>query len=155
MTKSMDDAYIDAVLTVVERLEAGQVATYGAVAAAVGRGGPRQVGRVMRLHGDQVAWWRVVRADGTPPSCHGGTAPARLRAEGVRFRSNGKVELPGESTDGHRRKRAGGASRHPVHVPRGVHRPTDAVVDSIGPRHGTRDGARDGTHGRWDGAVGG
>ena len=97
MTKSMDDAYIDAVLTVVERLEAGQVTTYGAIAVAVavagGRGGPRQVGRVISRHGDHVAWWRVVRADGTPPSCHGGTAPARLRAEGVRFRPNGKVDL--------------------------------------------------------------
>lgn len=56
----MDERYVEAVLAVVGTVEAGRVTTYGAVAAAVGRGGPRQVGRVMRLHGDAVAWWRVV-----------------------------------------------------------------------------------------------
>jgi len=89
----VDDAFVDAVLTVVETVEAGHVTTSGAIAAAVGRGGPRQVGRVISLHGDQVAWWRVIRADGSPPTCHGGTAPTLLRAEGVRFRSDGRVDL--------------------------------------------------------------
>jgi alkylated DNA nucleotide flippase Atl1 len=62
----MDDDYVEAVLSVVEAVGAGSVTTYGAIAAAVARGGPRQVGRVMRLHGDGVAWWRVVHADGSP-----------------------------------------------------------------------------------------
>ena len=46
----------------------------------VQRGGPRQVGTVMRLHGDRVAWWRVVRADGRPADClvrRDGLAPQR------------------------------------------------------------------------------
>lgn len=89
----MDEAYVEAVLAVVETVEAGAVTTYGAVAAAVGRAGPRQVGRVMSLHGDAVPWWRVVRADGTPPTCHGGTAPDLLRAEGIQLRPDGRVDL--------------------------------------------------------------
>lgn len=91
----VDERYVEAVLAVVESVEAGRVTTYGAVAAAVGRGGPRQVGRVMSLHGDAVAWWRVVHADGRPPTCHGGTAADLLRAEGVRFRADGRIDLAG------------------------------------------------------------
>lgn len=89
----MNEEYVEAVLEVVEAIPPGHVVTYGAVAAAVGRGGPRQVGRVMRLHGDAVPWWRVVRADGTPPTCHGGTAPERLRAEGTPLLASGRVDL--------------------------------------------------------------
>lgn len=94
----MDDEYVEAVLSVVEAVDAGRLTTYGAVAAAVGRAGPRQVGRVMRMHGDTVPWWRVVHADGSPPSCHDGAAPDILRAEGVAFRSNGRVDLPAAAT---------------------------------------------------------
>lgn len=55
---------IDKVLDFVDRIPKGQVATYGEVGEAVGCG-PRQVGRIMREHGYQTNWWRVVRADGT------------------------------------------------------------------------------------------
>jgi alkylated DNA nucleotide flippase Atl1 len=51
----MDAEYVEAVLSLVERVPSGRVTTYGAVARAVGTGGPRQVGRVMALHGDAVA----------------------------------------------------------------------------------------------------
>lgn len=94
----MDDEYVEAVLSTVEAVEAGKVTTYGAVAAAVGRAGPRQVGRVMRLHGDGVPWWRVVHADGSPPSCHDGAAPDLLRAEGIPLRANGRVDLVAAAT---------------------------------------------------------
>ena len=60
----MDDDYAEQVLSVVERIPPGQVATYGDIAEIVGRGGPRQVGQVMALLGGGVPWWRVVRADG-------------------------------------------------------------------------------------------
>jgi alkylated DNA nucleotide flippase Atl1 len=48
----------------------------------------------MRLHGDRVAWWRVVRADGRPADCHGGTAVELLRAEGAPVRPDGRVVVP-------------------------------------------------------------
>lgn len=81
----MDEAYVEDVLRLVDSIPAGRVTTYGALARAVGTGGPRQVGRVISLHGDAVAWWRVVRADGRPASCHGGSAVERLAADGVRL----------------------------------------------------------------------
>ena len=89
----VDDEYVEAVLAVVAAVGPGHVTTYGAVAAVVGRAGPRQVGRVMRLHGDEVCWWRVVHADGSPATCHDGEAAERLRAEGVPMRANGRVDL--------------------------------------------------------------
>lgn len=89
----MDDEYVEAVLALVEDVPAGRVTTYGALARAVGTGGPRQVGRVMALHGDAVPWWRVVHADGRPATCHGGTAVDRLREEGVPLTARGRVDL--------------------------------------------------------------
>ena len=89
----MDEAYVEAVLSAVEQVPAGRVTTYGAVARAVGTGGPRQVGRVMALHGDAVAWWRVVHADGSPATCHGGTAVEHLRADGVPLTGRGRVDM--------------------------------------------------------------
>jgi len=89
----VDPDYVEAVLAVVATVPAGRVTTYGAVAAIVGRAGPRQVGRVLSEHGSQVPWWRVVRADGTPPSCHGRTAGSLLRGEGTPLRADGRVDL--------------------------------------------------------------
>lgn len=62
----MDDDYTELVLSLVEQIPPGQVATYGDIAEMVGRGGPRQVGHVMAQFGGGVPWWRVVRADGRP-----------------------------------------------------------------------------------------
>jgi alkylated DNA nucleotide flippase Atl1 len=62
----VDEAYTELVLSVVEQIPPGQVATYGDIAELVGRGGPRQVGHVMAQFGGGVPWWRVVRADGRP-----------------------------------------------------------------------------------------
>ncbi len=77
----------------VEAIEPGRVMTYAAVADAVGLGGPRQVGRVMGQHGDSVPWWRVVYADGSPPTCHEGEAAKILRSEGTPMLSDGRVDL--------------------------------------------------------------
>lgn len=58
----------------------GRVATYGDIARVLGVG-PRQVGRAMGMLDDGAPWHRVVRADGTPASCHGGQAPVLLSRE--------------------------------------------------------------------------
>ncbi|WP_396448347.1 MGMT family protein, partial [Actinomadura sp.] len=80
---SEPDEYAEAVLDAVERIPPGRVMSYGDVAELVGSGGPRQVGRVMSLYGGAVPWWRVIRADGSPPRCHEGRAHEHYRAEGT------------------------------------------------------------------------
>ena len=60
---------------------------YGDIAEYVGTGGPRQVGRVMATFGGGVAWWRVIHADGTPPTCHEGQALSHYLTEGTPLRS--------------------------------------------------------------------
>ena len=62
------ELFTERVLALVERIPPGRVMSYGAVARAVGSGGPRQVGQVMAYDGGGVPWWRVVRADGTLPA---------------------------------------------------------------------------------------
>ncbi|MGB3696857.1 MAG: MGMT family protein [Gordonia sp. (in: high G+C Gram-positive bacteria)] len=66
----------------VAAIEPGTVVSYGDLGRRLGIG-PRQVGRAMGLLDAGVPWWRVVRADGTPASCHGGQAPVLLAREGV------------------------------------------------------------------------
>lgn len=73
---------VSRVRALVETIPSGRVATYGDIGAVLGVGA-RQVGGVMPALGEDVPWWRVVRADGTPPTCHEGGAPARLAAEGT------------------------------------------------------------------------
>lgn len=58
----------------------GSVASYGDLGKRIGAT-PRQVGRAMSLLDEGVPWWRVVHADGTPASCHGGVAQELLRSE--------------------------------------------------------------------------
>ena len=80
------DDYSSRVLDVVDAIPAGQVMSYGDIAEYVGAGGPRQVGRVLALHGGGVAWWRVIRADGTPLPGHESSALERYLAEGTPLR---------------------------------------------------------------------
>ena len=87
------EEYVEAVLAVVERIPRGRVTTYGTIAAWVGRGGPRQVGRVMSTYGGPVPWWRVVRADGTLPECHSGEALQHHFAEGTALLRTGRVDM--------------------------------------------------------------
>ncbi|HEY8480699.1 MAG TPA: MGMT family protein [Spirillospora sp.] len=84
------DEYAEAVLDAVEQIPPGRVLSYGDVAELVGRGGPRQVGRVMALYGGAVPWWRVIRADGSPPPCHEQRAFEHYRAEGTPMRPGGR-----------------------------------------------------------------
>lgn len=77
---------VDAVLTIVDRIPAGKVLTYGDIAVLLEYGGPRQVGTVMSRHGSAVPWWRVVRAGGLPPACHEGRALEHYRRERMPLR---------------------------------------------------------------------
>ena len=78
-----DEDFVEAVLSLVERIPSGRVMTYGAIAEYLGRGGPRQIGTVMSRHGGPVPWHRVCTATGrVPPGCEV-EAWRRLRAEGT------------------------------------------------------------------------
>jgi alkylated DNA nucleotide flippase Atl1 len=69
-------------LRVLDRVRAipeGFVRTYGDVSP----GAPRLAGTVLRRHGDEVPWWRVVRADGS--LAKGERQRALLEAEAVPF----------------------------------------------------------------------
>lgn len=94
----MDD-YADAVLDVVERIPAGCVLAYGDVAEYLGRGGPRQVGRVMALYGGGVPWWRVCHADGTPALPEDGRALRLLEREATPLRGS-RVDMRRARWDG-------------------------------------------------------
>ena len=87
------DAYVEAVLSLVETVPSGRVTTYGALADAVGYRGPRSVGRVMSTYGGSVPWWRVVRADGSLPPSHDDEARAHYLQEGTPFRTSGRVDM--------------------------------------------------------------
>ena len=80
------EAYVEQVLSLVEQIPPAMATTYGAIADAVGRGGPRQVGRTMAVYGGAVPWWRVVRADGSLPHSHQREAIAHYREEGTPLR---------------------------------------------------------------------
>jgi methylated-DNA-protein-cysteine methyltransferase related protein len=72
------------VLRVVAALPSGEVLTYGEVAREAGRpGAARAVGAVLRRHGDQVPWWRVVPADGRLAPRVASEQRRRLEAEGL------------------------------------------------------------------------
>ncbi|MBF4160682.1 MGMT family protein [Nocardioides acrostichi] len=86
--------WLEDVLGLVEHVPAGHVTTYGAIAAAVGRYGPRRVGAVMAEHGAGVPWWRVVRADGSLPPSHDHRADEQYRREHTPRRANGRIDMP-------------------------------------------------------------
>jgi alkylated DNA nucleotide flippase Atl1 len=82
-TSGGPSAFADRVLALVERVPRGTVVTYGDVAEILGTKSPRSVGQVLARWGVEVSWWRVVRADGTPPPGHEAAALQRLAKEGV------------------------------------------------------------------------
>ena len=82
--------FTEAVVDVLEALEAGEVMSYGEVAAEAGfPGAARAVGNVLRTVPD-LPWWRVVAANGRLVPGHEPTHAELLRAEGVMVR-NGRV----------------------------------------------------------------
>ena len=87
----MRDDFADRVLDLVEQIPPGKVLSYGLIAEILEEGGPRQVGRVMALEGGAVAWWRVVRADGSLPPSHGVGAQEHYAIEDTPMRNNGSA----------------------------------------------------------------
>jgi alkylated DNA nucleotide flippase Atl1 len=85
--------FADRVLGVVETIPPGRVMSYGDIAEYLGEGGPRQVGRVMALWGGGVAWWRVIRNDGSFLAGHEREALARYQREGTPLRTAGDGAL--------------------------------------------------------------
>jgi alkylated DNA nucleotide flippase Atl1 len=82
--------YAARVLDVVDAIPAGRVMSYGDLADYLGEGGPRRVGRVMSLDGAGVPWWRVIRADGSPPPGHEQAALRQWAAEGTPLCAGGR-----------------------------------------------------------------
>jgi alkylated DNA nucleotide flippase Atl1 len=80
------------VLAVVRRIPSGRVLTYGDVAAlAEAEVTARDVGQVLLRYGERhdVPWWRVLRADGTPPPHLLDRQLALLRDEGTPLAPSG------------------------------------------------------------------
>ena len=96
-TEEERELYAELVLQCAESVPRGRVTTYGAIADVVGhrlgRGGPRLVGNVLATHGAAVAWWRVVRADGSLPPSHDEEARQAYLEEGTPLRPSGSVDL--------------------------------------------------------------
>lgn len=84
------DEYVEEVLALVERIPAGRVMSYGAIADYLrdvsGRGSARHVGTIMARHGGPVPWHRVVSAGGRVVPGHEREALRRLRTEGTPLR---------------------------------------------------------------------
>lgn len=87
------------IYTVVRQIPAGNVATYGQIAAIVGNCTPRMVGYAMAaLHGaEEVPWQRVINAQGkiSPRADSASTERQRmlLEEEGVIFQNNRQTDL--------------------------------------------------------------
>lgn len=95
MTRDASQGFFSQVWALVGRIPPGRVASYGQLAAMLGRpGGARTVGWAMRACPDGVPFQRVVRDDG---SIAGGEyAPVRralLEREGVPMRADGRVDI--------------------------------------------------------------
>ncbi len=98
---SLKDAPVyERIYAVVHQIPAGQVATYGQIAAIVGRCTPRMVGYAMAAlpYGSDVPWQRVINRQGKVSPRAGGLGAARqrqlLEAEGVHFdRHQGCVDF--------------------------------------------------------------
>ncbi|MGH9057206.1 MAG: MGMT family protein [Acidimicrobiales bacterium] len=100
---------VDRVRHAVLGIPRGQVAAYGDIGQQIGAD-PRQVGRAMstlaELQDDaEIPWWRVVRADGTPASCHDRSATALLAEE--------HTPMAGKRVDMNRARRRSAHGRPP------------------------------------------
>ena len=93
----MPNSLYERIYEVVERIPEGRVATYGQIAHLAGiPKGARQVGYAMAALGrgeprPGVPWHRVVNARGE--SSVGGEQISRLKAEGIAFDENGRIDL--------------------------------------------------------------
>jgi methylated-DNA-protein-cysteine methyltransferase related protein len=84
----MDEELVERILRAAEQVPRGRVVSYGDLAELVGVG-PRLVGRVMSLYGNNVAWWRVTSSYGDLPAHLRDEARARWADEGIAWKPNG------------------------------------------------------------------
>ncbi|KAA3635819.1 MAG: 6-O-methylguanine DNA methyltransferase [Armatimonadetes bacterium] len=84
--------FTEAVITVIEAIPAGEISTYGEVAAEAGfPGAARAVGHLLRTtHG--LPWWRVISTNGRLVPGLEREHAQRLRAEGITV-TQGKVRM--------------------------------------------------------------
>ena len=91
----MDERLIYEILSVVEEIPCGRVATYGQIARLIGRDrNPRLVGRVLSMsqfYGSYPCHRVVNHAGRTAPHWH--EQRLLLEEEGVAFRQNGCVDM--------------------------------------------------------------
>jgi alkylated DNA nucleotide flippase Atl1 len=90
------EEYVEEVLALVERIPAGRVMSYGAIADYLadrsGRSSARLVGSIMARYGGPVPWHRVVNNAGRVVPGHELEAMARLIGEATPMR-NGRVDM--------------------------------------------------------------
>lgn len=95
MSKVLDESLIYEILSVVEEIPAGKVATYGQIARLIGRErNCRLVGKVLAMaefYGRYPCHRVVNHAGRTAPGWAG--QRALLEAEGVKFRNENHVDL--------------------------------------------------------------
>ena len=83
------------IIEVIRAIGAGEVATYGGIAADAGF--PRQarlVGRLLATIDDDLPWWRVVTSVGRLVPGHEREQAALLREEGVRVERGRVIRCP-------------------------------------------------------------
>jgi methylated-DNA-protein-cysteine methyltransferase-like protein len=91
-----DDAFTEAVISVIEAVPSGEISTYGEVATEAGYpGAARAVGNLLRTT-PGLPWWRVIAASGRLVPGIEKEHAQRLRAEGVSI-VKGRVRMKGSS----------------------------------------------------------
>jgi len=87
--------FYEQVYAIVEQIPYGKVVSYGQIAWMLGRPrSAREVGRAMRCCPEHLPWQRVVMADGSiAGGMHADMRKAMLKAEGVAFLPNGRVDM--------------------------------------------------------------
>ena len=98
---AITDEQVERVRALICAVPAGQVATYGDIAAAAGLSNARTVGWIMRTDGSDLPWHRVITASGRPAPHLATRQLELLRAEGV-LAVDGRVPLRGNGSVRHK-----------------------------------------------------
>lgn len=86
--------FYEEVYRFVKKIPYGKVASYSQIAWALGRlNGARAVGRAMKYCPESLPAHRVVRADGEIVGFTAVERKQRLLAEGIVFKTNGKIDM--------------------------------------------------------------
>ncbi len=106
METTETNSLYDRIYAVVRQIPRGRVATYGQVAAIVGKCTARTVGFAMAAvpAGTNIPWHRVINSQGKVSDRRGGDGSIhqrhRLEDEGVHFDSHGRVDFYRVGWDG-------------------------------------------------------